>query len=63
MFSVQTEVQKLTELDEKQKKELVREIRNWGSSEATIKGRVLWETAVMGFCRERAEPRDDRDSC
>jgi len=56
-------VQKLTELDEKQKKELVREIRNWGSSEATIKGRVLWETAVMGFCRERAEPRDDRDSC
>lgn len=50
IYSTRTQVNRLTELDVHERRELVREIRGWDKEVAMRKGLELWERTVIGYC-------------
>lgn len=58
VFSTRTEVKKLMDLDERERKELAVEIRSWDRDVATRKGVELWQKAVLGWCEGKDGVKD-----
>jgi hypothetical protein len=52
-FSTRTEVKRLTDLNVRQRIELVDEIQSWDPEVALRKGRELWQRVVIGYCEGR----------
>jgi hypothetical protein len=50
VFSVRTDVKRLVELSEVEKRAVMAEMRRWPEEVAKWKGKSLWEGVVVGFC-------------
>ena len=50
LFTVKTELEKLTEVKAKDLQELATEIRSWPAEVANYKGRDQWGKCVLDFC-------------
>lgn len=50
LFTVKTNLQKVTEMNAEGRLELAREIRSWPAEIGTYKGRDLWGKCVLDFC-------------
>jgi hypothetical protein len=59
VFSIRTEVRKLTDLNVVERRELVDEIKEWDSDVSIRKGVELWLRAVVGWCEEKKLCRGD----
>ena len=59
ILSTRTEVKRLTDLNIRQRIELVAEIRIWNPEVALSKGKELWQRAVFGYCEGRKVWKDD----
>ncbi|KAF2799708.1 hypothetical protein K505DRAFT_230533 [Melanomma pulvis-pyrius CBS 109.77] len=61
VFGVHTRLQRLVDVLEHERENLVKEIRMWPEDIARYKGRDLWEKVVVGWCLGvDLEGRDDR---
>jgi len=58
VFSTRTEVKKLMDLDERERRELAIEMRSWDRDVATRKGVELWQKAVLGWCERKRGIKD-----
>ncbi|KAJ4376545.1 hypothetical protein N0V86_006658 [Didymella sp. IMI 355093] len=58
IYSIRTEVSRLTELDVHSRRKLVEEIRAWDREVATRKGLELWQRVVIGYCEGKKTLRD-----
>jgi hypothetical protein len=50
VLSVRTDLKRLVELSEAEKKGLLLEMRSWSEGVARWRGKSLWESVVVGFC-------------
>ena len=55
VVSVRTDLRRLVELSEAEKKELLVEMATWSEEVARWRGKSLWECAVVGFCGGKLE--------
>jgi hypothetical protein len=53
VFTVKTSVERLIDIPELEKPNLVAEIRAWPDEIATYKGRDLWQRTLIGFCENK----------
>jgi hypothetical protein len=62
VMSVRTELKRLVELSEAEKKELLGEIEKWSKDVARWKGKGLWESTVVEFCGGKLSKEEDEES-
>jgi Protein of unknown function (DUF3445) len=61
VFSVKTTLTALDELPPQELANLATEINHWPDDMAKYKGRDIWGTAVLEFCKQRAGPQHEDD--
>jgi hypothetical protein len=61
VMSVRTELKRLMELSEAEKKELLDEIEKWSKDVARWKGKGLWEGEVVEFCGGKLSKEDESE--
>ncbi|KAJ8115736.1 hypothetical protein OPT61_g2678 [Boeremia exigua] len=59
IFSTRTEMKKLIDLNVRERRDLVSEIRGWDKVVATRKGLELWQRAVIGYCEGKKTFKGD----
>jgi hypothetical protein len=61
VMSVRTELKRLMELNEAEKKELLDEMEKWSKEVARWKGKGLWEGEVVEFCGGKLSKEDESE--
>jgi hypothetical protein len=61
VMSVRTELKRLVELSETEKKELLDEMETWSTDMARWKGKGLWESTVVEFCGGKLSKEDESE--
>jgi hypothetical protein len=59
VLTTRLQIEPLGRMEEQQLKHLARDIRSWPAHIARLKGRDLWERAVLGFIEQFPMARDD----